>query len=211
MKGLCALLLSSLILLGGIGHATAQTPTPDAVEIFYDLQDLGSNHYKYTYTVVNKSLATYTYTDSWGDSYTESGVTYFDIYFPIGQDAYFSGFSVTPPNTTQWDVQLYGKANNLPAWAFDAYATPPEGDSNHYEVTYPILVDQSVSGFSVSFDYTGANPLGDQQFTVNRLADLKPIFTGTTELQPYHVPEPSAFLLLAAGMFVVVLRRRNGS
>jgi hypothetical protein len=215
MKGFCVALLSTLMLFGVIGQAAAQAWDPDAVEIFYELTyDKNSKHGQYDYTVKNNSLGEYTYYldpshPEWG-KYTESGVTYFDIYFPIGQDDNFYDFSVTPADKKKWDVQLYGKSNNLPAWAFDAYATPAHGEPGHNTLTFPILVDESVTGFSVSFKYKGDDPIGDQQFTVNRLADYKPIFTSTTT-QLYHVPEPSGLLLLAAGMFVVVLRRRNGS
>lgn len=209
MKGFCVALLSTFILFGVVGQVAAQTWDPDAVEIFYELTyDKNSKHGQYNYTVKNESLGTYTYTDGWGQSHTESGITYFDIFFPVGQDDKFSDFSVTPPDKKKWDVLIYGKGNNLPAWAFDAYATPEHGQPGHNTDLFPILPGESVTGFSVSFKYKGDEPLGNQQFTVNTLASLNPIFTGmTTEL--YHVAEPSGLLLLAAGMFAVILRRKN--
>ena len=66
MKGLCVALLATLMLAGVTGQAAADLP---AVQIFYDLQDLGydsansAERYQYTYTVQNSGLGAYTYID----------------------------------------------------------------------------------------------------------------------------------------------------
>lgn len=186
MKGLYAVLLVTLLLIGLAGQAVADVP---AVQIFYDRQNLGGTRWVYTYTVVNNSLS---YIES--DLGTDIGITYFDIYFPTdsltatSESLLFSNFVVTDaPDPQKWYVFVEGPPSrpwSWPVWKFDAYATTSDKyDPNQYIVTDPIFARDPAERFSVAFDYSGSGAPVDQQFTVNNLYNLQPIFTGTTE--PY--------------------------
>ncbi len=194
----------ALLLLLGVATTCFAELAP--VQIFYDIDSLGDNHWQYTYTVKNNSL---THIDS---GYGEIGVTYFNVYFPAdssnptSESALFTNLAVAYVyDPTKWDVFVQGPTSDIPrpVWKFDAYATPPEGD---YQVIYPVLAGQSAGPFSVNFDYTGSGTPGNQQFAVLELGANQVIFEGTT--QPHAVPLPPSIALLVTGVLGLAMLKR---
>ena len=209
MKGLYAILLATFMLTG-----QAVADTAPAVEIFYSLQSLGGGQYEYDYTVVNNSLV---HQDTYGNNWGDEGVTMFEIYFPARQNFYsdiktsdavlFSGLNVTGvPDPSKWSVlpldaqPVWHPPVDQSVWLIDALAV----DAHDSSIIYPIRAEAApVTGFSVTFNYSGSGSPGDQQFSVLDPSDYSSYFDGRTEPNP--MPEPASFLLLAAGIVGVAL------
>ena len=90
---------------------------------------------------------------------------------------------------------------------WDEIAINPEpviNDDGFYDalaLSLPINAGETVSGFSVSFDWLGIEQPGSQYYEI-----IDPITFGTIE-PGYTVPEPATCLLLFSG--AMLLRRRK--
>ncbi len=200
---------AALVMFALICPGTQAFASP-AVEIFYDRQDLGHvsagvERYQYTYTVVNNSLTH----NSANTDYGEIGVTMFDLYFPARQNDYsdlkttdaalYSNLVETgTPN--KWNLlSFYESPPGHPlvdqaVWVLNAYGSP-----DHGATIYPLRSGNSLSGFSVTIDYSGTGVPGDQQFSILDPYGLSSYFDGRTQPNVAAVPLPPTALLLGTG------------
>lgn len=150
------------------------------VEIRYNTEDLGGGQWKYNYEVENISL-------------TEQ-IEEFTIWFDYGD---YDNLSIETPDP--------------PAGGWDEMVVQPEPvleDDGFYDALYltaPIDIGESVSGFSVSFDWLGTgNPASQLYHIVDPEHYPDPVCTG------YTVPEPgTCVLLLAGGLFLGIKKNRS--
>jgi hypothetical protein len=213
MKGLYAVLLATVMLVGFGGEAAADIPP---VEIFYTLTNPGGGAtWEYDYTVVNHTLV-----DSWG------GVSWFNVYFPavfdvthnyVGSD--YSNLQAVLPLPTNWEIagSVVQPGNPFPIFdyrgVYGASAIPQLASSS--KIAPGGDTGNSLSGFCVTFNYAGVGaPPGPQQFQIidlqlsdNSTGWSEILFTGTTQLDP--VPEPLSASMLALGLLSLVFVRRK--
>lgn len=154
--------------------------------ITFNLQNLGSNTFRYTYTVSN-------------DGTLGPGVSIrlFDILFDPALYDETSLTIVTPgPLNSQWSQQILLSVPGVPA-AYDAYA-----------ISLGIPSGQSVTGFAVEFTWLGgpAGP-GVQPFEIYDPNTFALLESGTTSANAAAVPEPSSLALLGIGLSAIVLIR----
>ena len=146
-----------------------------STQIWYETTDLGSERWEYTYDVMNISLT--------------EGIEELTIYFDYGS---YDNLSVSTPATpADWDQIV---------WQVE----PVLGDPGGYDAlatNISIDIGESLSGFSVTFDWLGAGNPGSQYYEI-----IDPVTFGTIE-SGYTVPEPATCLLLLSGG--VLLRRRK--
>jgi hypothetical protein len=172
--GLCA----GLLWLPGMASAIA---------IVFDLQALGGDHYRYTYTVTND-----------GSLGVGVPLEVFDILFPPDRYDESSLMIVTPPALqTAWSELILASAPGVPA-AYDVVALTggvPEG--------------VSVTGFAVVFRWLGSGGPGAQAFEVFD-AQFNPLAGGITiPAQPTAIPEPGALTLVGIGLVSLLWWRRR--
>ncbi|MHC4836310.1 MAG: PEP-CTERM sorting domain-containing protein, partial [Planctomycetota bacterium] len=142
----------------------------DPVDITYNLNQIGSDSWQYTYTVTNNSIS--------------EGLEAFTIWF---DDALYGNLAATSPSeiTTAWDEIV---VQPDPLLTDDGYYDALEISGG------AILLGQTLGGFSVTFDWLGQNSPGSQYFEVFDPTDYTtPIAIGNT------VPEPATVLLLTLG------------
>ena len=150
-------------------------------QIRYETTDLGSNRWQYTYDVKNIDMSV--------------GIEEFTIWFDYGD---FDNLLVTTldPLASEWDEIVWQpEPVLLDDGAYDAKT-----------LSLGIDIDETVSGFAVSFDWLGAGEPGSQLYhIVDPDNYLVPIETG------YTVPEPTTLLLLGLGGLLLRRkpRRRN--
>jgi len=145
-------------------------------KICYETADLGSGRWQYTYEVTNISLT--------------PAVEEFTIWFDYGS---FDNLSVETPDP--------------PAGNWDEIVIQPDSvlsDDGYYDALVlgvGIGIGESVSGFSVSFDWLGAGEPGSQFYEIIDPDTFETIDSG------YTIPEPGTLLLLVLGG--IVLRRKK--
>jgi hypothetical protein len=204
MNRLRTVLLTILLLVGLSVPAVAYTA---AVEVFYELTDLGSGQWQYSYTVRNNSL----------EPVPGFGITWFNTYFPatqVSQGHYdYWNIAAVSPFPPGWEsAGVYDPDVNRP----DGLGGPP---GVYGAGTKPGLADSakiqpsgSVGGFSVTFSYAGSGtPPGPQVFEVkDDDADDPNFYWFRGMTQPIAVvPSPPSVFLLAAGLFGVAALRRK--
>jgi hypothetical protein len=158
-----------------------------AITIGFDLQALGGDHYRYTYTVTN-------------DGSLGAGVALelFDILFPPDRYDESSLTIVTPPALqTAWSELILASAPGVPA-AYDVAALSgglPDG--------------ARVTGFAVAFQWLGTGSPGAQAFEVFD-AQFNLLESGTTlPAPPTAIPEPGALALVGTGLVRLLWKRRR--
>ena len=160
-------------LFAGSGLDAANT------EISYVTTNLGSGRWEYNYTVINKP-----------ESLIEH-IEEFTIWFDFG--LYDNLLVTTPePLASDWSEIVWDPEPVLEDdGAYDAVA-----------LTVGIGQDESVYGFSVSFDWLGVGEPGRQLYHIVDPENYPdPIEVGWT------IPEPATAVMLGLGGILLVLRR----
>jgi hypothetical protein len=145
-------------------------------EISYVANDLGSERWEYVYTVENIGLT--------------QGIDEFTVWFGIGSYDNLIIKTLDPP-ASNWDEIV---------WQPDPFL----GDDGGYDALATGLnigVGESVTGFAVSFDWSGEGTPGSQYYEIINPATFETIESG------YTVPEPGTILLLGLG--AVLLKRKR--
>jgi hypothetical protein len=144
-------------------------------QIQYETTDLGSGQWQYTYDVTNINLT--------------EGVKEFTIWFDYGL---YENLAIVTPDPPNWYGIVWQPELGLGDGGYDA-ATTGLG----------IGIGESVSGFSVRFDWLGVGNPGAQNYEIVNPTDFTTIETGFT------VPEPSIFVLMGLGAFSIVRKKQN--
>lgn len=156
-----------------------------AVGVEYRLVPLGGERYRYDYTLFND-----------GALGPATALSLIDLLFdPAGYDEGSLANASAPALAAQWDQSFLAAAPGVPA-AFDIFAT---GGG--------LAPGERLAGFAVEFLWRGAGTPGAQPFSVADPLSFATLIEGQTT----PVPEPRAWLLLAAGALAlaVPLRRRR--
>ena len=166
---LCALLLSAAI-------------PAHAVQIAYDLESLGGNGYRYTYTVTN-------------DGTTGGAVELFDVLFdPALYDESSLTIATNDPPSSSWDQIILASGLSVPA-AYDALS-----------LTGGIPIFGFETGFKVEFQWLGADLPGAQGFAIYDPVTFDLLESGNTTVVP--LPGALPLFLSALGGIGVFGRKR---
>lgn len=139
----------------------------NATVVTFDLTDLGSDSFEYTYTIENDTLP--------------ESIEWLTIWF---DESLYGNLSTTSPTsiTDNWnEIILPSTGFEIPL-GYDAQA-----------LSDGITAGQTVTGFSVTFDWLGGQGTlpGPQQFEIINPSDSQTIDSGQT------IPEPTTLLLFA--------------
>lgn len=148
-----------------------------ATVVEYSVTDLGGSQFEYEYAITNDSLSV--------------PIEQFTVWFDV--DLY-DNLTITTqePLASQWNEIILEKTGfGLPI-GYDALSQ-----------NGGISQGQTVGGFSVAFDWLGAQLLGPQFFEIINPITLETIDSG------YTIPEPATLLLVSFGM--LALRRKRKS
>jgi hypothetical protein len=158
-----------------------------AVQVSFASVSLGSDHYRYEYTIHND-----------GSLGTSTSLALLDLLFDpaLYQESSLTNVSAATL-ATNWSQQFLASAPDVPA-AFDLMAKG-----------VGIPVGGQVSGFAVEFHWLGAGGPGNQPFEVYDAVTFDKLEQGMTSA----VPEPETWLMLLAGtpLLVALSRRRLSS
>ncbi len=147
----------------------AVVTTTHATTISYAVTSLGGNSWQYSYSVANDSLS--------------SNIEEFTIYFEQGD---FENLrSAQAP--LEWDPTVIQPDPLLPDDGFY------DGLSN----TLSIAPGETLTGFTIQFDYFGSDMPGSQFFEIINATNFSVLDSGTTTV----VPIPAAVWLLGSGIF----------
>ena len=170
-----------------LGAALLVSQSASAVIIEYELTSLGGNSYQYDYTVTNDDLV--------------AGLELFSILF----DETLTENLVFVAGPLDWDIVVLQPEPLLPfPGIYDALA-----------LGSPIALGETLSGFSVSFDWlgTGGAEPGEQLF---ELFDANFAFLGdglTIAAPPPPPPQgitvPSVFYLLILGLMALAMGKKR--
>ena len=159
--------------------------------IFYEVENLAGSRWEYSYTVENQ---------------TASPIDEFTIYFDIGL---YTNLEVTGFSSLDWDGFASAPGDNLPDDDFvDWCATGPFC----FEDIAGIDLGQTLSGFTVEFDWLGAGVPGSQFFEIVNPEPFEITSTGFTrllEVNPPSVPEPLPSVLVGLGLLALLRRKAN--
>ena len=166
--------LAILVALSSVLCNTSQIMGEEITEIRYELADLGSDRWQYTYGVINHTLA--------------AGIEEFTIWFDYGM---YDDLVVTTsdPLSGDWDEIVWQVEPVLKdAGGYDAL----ENASN-----LAIGIGETVSGFAVRFDWLGEEAPGSQFYEIIDPTTFDTIDSGWT------TPEPASLCLLGLGAIVL--------
>lgn len=160
--------------------ASAASAAANAVVVQYNLVPLGSNNYRYVYTVENN-----------GSLGAGVEVSLFDVMFDPALYAETSLSATTPvPLGDNWDEIFLTSAPGLPA-AYDALA-----------LAGGVADGATVGGFSVDFTWLGAGTPGNQPFAIYDPVNFDVLEEGVTASDA--VPLPAALWLLGSGIMTLL-------
>ncbi len=168
--------------LGVVSVLSVVASPASAVLIEYELDHFGGNTYQYDYTITNDDLL--------------AGVELFSVYFDQGTAENVS-VSASPAD---WDSVALPDDGFLGA-TFDTLA-----------LTAGAVIDlgETLSGFSVQFDWLGSTAPGGQFFDVFDPVTFTVVSSGaTSDGASTSVPEPSGLALLFLGGSALFLTRRK--
>lgn len=155
----------------------------NAVIVQSELVSLGGNTYQYNYTITNDDIV--------------SGFDELSVYFDA---ASYENLTVVASHA-DWDSAA------LPATIFLPYVNHP-GVFDTIALAQPLGLGETISGFSVSFDWIGAGLPGVQNFDAIDLATYEVLQSGTTTVSA--VPVPAALPMLTTALAgLVALRQRK--
>ena len=145
-------------------------------EIQYSVTDLGSDRWEYIYTVENIGLS--------------AGIEEFTVWFDFGL---YDNLVVTTPETPpEWDQIV---------WQIEPVLEDP-GGYDAVATNLSIDIGESLSGFSVSFDWLGGGEPGSQFYEIIDPVDFHTIESGWT------VPEPGTLFLFGLGVLGLLRRKK---
>ena len=151
--------------------------------IFYEVDALGGDRWEYTYTV---------------DNQTPAPIEEFTIWFDLGL---YDNLLITGNPTLDWDGFAAQPDPGL----------PDDGFADWLTFGLPISPGETLSGFSVAFDWLAPGTPGSQFFQIVDPLDFSELSSGFTQLlvvePPNEVPEPGTVVLLAAGLALLGRRR----
>ncbi len=139
-----------------------------AVPMSYQTNKLTDNTWEYTYTV-NNTLP--------------SAIDAFTVYFAPGR---YENLVITGSPNADWDGLAVEPDSNL----------PDDGFADWLTLGLPINAGETLSGFTVAFDFLGTGTPGAQSFEVMDPVTFAVLSTGLTVL----IPEPGTLLLVALGL-----------
>jgi hypothetical protein len=147
-------------------------------EICYQTSDLGLGRWQYTYDVTNISL-------------TET-IEEFTIWFDFGLYDNLAIETPDPPASNWSEIVIQPE----PVLKDDGYFDVLALDAG-------IGVGQTVSGFTVSFDWFGAGDPGPQFYEIIDPATYQTIDSG------YTIPEPATIFLIGIGSLALRVKRKT--
>jgi hypothetical protein len=163
--------IRAFILVFTVFFLTPNLIAEPETQIIYETIDLGSNQWEYIYTVENFGLS--------------EGIEEFTVWFDHGL---YDNLVVTTPETPpQWDQIV---------WQVE----PVLGDPGGYDAAATNLyidIGESLSDFSVSFDWLGTGSPGSQFYEIIDPDTFETIEDG------YTVPEPVTLILLGTGILTL--------
>lgn len=159
-----------------------------ATSILFNTTDLGGGTWEYEYTVTNDTLLT--------------DIEEFTVFFEYGL---YDNLIVTTPLTPGWD--------ELTANPVLIFGSPNDGFYDALALGLGIAPGNTASGFSVSFNWSGAGTPGSQPFDIVDTLTFLTIASGiTTSSSGAPIPEPGTLMLLGSGITGITglsfLRRR---
>lgn len=167
------LCLLCVVLFGNMALASLFT------EIEYSIIDLGGDRWEYTYDVTNISLI--------------PPIEEFTIYFDYGL---YDNLVVTTPETPPEWGQI--------VWQVEPVLNDPGGyDALANAGNLAINPGETLSGFSVSFDWLGTGDPGSQFYEIIDPVSFNTMDSGYT----VPVPEPATICLFAFGSLALLRKR----
>jgi hypothetical protein len=156
----------------------------NAVTVESTLLSLGGNSYQFNYTITNDDIV--------------SGFDEFSIYF---DNTSYDNLAVVASHA-DWDSAI------IPAELFLPLNHPDVFDS--IALVQPLGLGETISGFSVSFDWIGVGLPGVQNFDVIDAGSYTILQSGTTTLAAPEVPVPASLPLLASALTgLAIVRQRK--
>jgi hypothetical protein len=152
--------------------------TSQATLVSYEVNDLGGNRFQYEYSVLNDGL---------------SSLDNFSLFF---DQSYVSNISIDAI-PVDWNANAYQPDLSI----------PDDGFVDTYTYAVPLANGYSLTGLTVSFDWSGLSLPSEQRFEIFD-ANWNLIDSGFTQLVA-QVNEPTSGALLSMGIVGLCLSRRR--
>jgi hypothetical protein len=148
-----------------------------------------------TYSATNVADATWRFDYSIANDTLSSPIEEVTIYFGLGL---FSNLQVSGSPLT-WDSIVIQPDELIPS----------DGFFDSLALDRALSPGDTLSGFSVLFDFLGTGTPGSQRFEVVNPTSFLVIDSGVTSAPPTAVPEPSSLALLFLGLLAASFLRRK--